>query len=546
MNNFIIKCIESDLHLGKYKNIKTRFPPEPNGYLHIGHAKSICLNFDIAKNYHGKCNLRFDDTNPEKENIKYIKSIKYDIKWLGFKLSNNIYYTSNYFQEIYNFALELIYKNLAYVDQLSPEDIHNYRGTLKNCGINSPYRNRNIEENINLFKKMKNGYFKEGDVCLRAKIDMASSHIIMRDPVLYRIKFTKHHRTNREWCIYPMYDFAHCIADALEGISHSLCTMEFKNNRILYDWILSNISINAKPKQYEFSSLELEYTILSKRKLSLLIKNNIVEGWDDPRMPTISGLRRRGYTPNSICNFCKKVGVTKQNNTIELSMLEFCIREELNKCSIRVMAIIKPVLLIIESLPIGYKKILIVKNHPNNNNMGFHKVQFNREIYIDKSDFCEKYSNEYKKLTLNNRIRLRHACIIKISHIKKNTFGEITTIFCTHEYNINCNDNTKKKINVGVIHWVSAKDNVPVEFRIYDKLFCIPKPYIVSNFLKFINKKSLTIYDGFVEKSILFLKNYAKIFQFEREGYFCIDKFLSTKNKIVFNRTVTLKNKFNK
>lgn len=540
--NFIYKIIKQDLINKKHNKIITRFAPEPNGYLHIGHAKSICLNFGIANTYKGKCNLRFDDTNPDNENKEYVKSIKNDIKWLGFDINkNNIFYTSDYFDKLYNYAIKLIKKNLAYVDNLKSDEIVKYRGTLKKSGTNSPYRNRSIEENIYLFEKMKKGFFNEGEACLRAKIDMSSDIIVMRDPILYRIKLAPHHRTKNKWKIYPTYDFAHCLSDAIECITHSLCTLEFVDNRKLYNWILKNLNFISKPKQYEYSRLNIEYNILSKRKLNILVKKKFVLGWDDPRMLTISGLRNRGYTSSSIIDFCSRIGITKQDNIVEHSLLEFCISDDLNKNAIRTMGIINPVKIIIENLPIGYEEIIHIPNHPYNKSMGYRKVIFSREIYIDRLDFCEYENNENTKLLkINHEIRLRYSYIIKAIKIEKDKNNNISCIKCIYD------DKTlgKKPINriiKGVIHWVSVVSSLPAKFKIYENLFNIKNPNNKKNFLDYINKNSLIIKKGFIDKSINFAKAY-QLFQFEREGYFILEK-INKNKEFVFNRTMKLKNK---
>ncbi|WP_395479610.1 glutamine--tRNA ligase [Candidatus Curculioniphilus buchneri] len=541
--NFIYQIIKNDLTSGKYVSIRTRFPPEPNGYLHIGHAKSICLNFGIAQMYHGKCNLRIDDTNPLKENIKYVDSIKHDVQWLGFHWSGVVHYSSDYFNQLYDYAIELINKGLAYVDQLSPDEIRRYRGTLTCPGKNSPYRSRSIEDNVTLFSKMRHGKFSEGQACLRAKIDMASPFMVMRDPVLYRIKFAEHHQTGTQWCIYPMYDFAHCIVDALEGITHSLCTLEFQDNRQLYDWILDNITINVHPQQYEFSRLNLKYTVISKRKLNLLVKHSIVESWDDPRMPTISGLRRRGYTAASIREFCSRIGVTKQHNNVDISVLEACIREELNENALRAMAVINPVRAVIVSLPIGYEKIIDMLNHPNKPEMGMRQVMFSREIYIDFNDFLEAGHSQYKRLVLGKEVRLRHAYIIKAESIEKDEIGNVKTIFCSHDPNtLNQHPIDGRKIK-GVIHWVSVSHNMEAEFRLYDRLFKEANPTAEEKFFSTINPQSLVIKQGFVEEGVVeVLASKANTsFQFEREGYFCADNYCYNSSRLVFNRTVSLR-----
>ncbi|PAV01659.1 glutamine--tRNA ligase, partial [Arsenophonus sp. ENCA] len=402
--NFIRQIIEEDLATGKHTHVYTRFPPEPNGYLHIGHAKSICLNFGIAEDYQGQCNLRFDDTNPVKEDVEYVNSIQEDVKWLGFNWNGNVKYSSDYFDDLYQYAIELIKKGLAYVDELSPDAIREYRGTLKQPGKNSPYRDLTIEQNLQLFDKMRAGGFEEGKACLRAKIDMSSSFIVMRDPVLYRIKYAEHHQSGNKWCIYPMYDFTHCISDALEGITHSLCTLEFQDNRRLYDWVLDNITIDCHPRQYEFSRLNLAYTVMSKRKLNQLVAENRVENWDDPRMPTISGLRRRGYTAASIREFCRRIGVTKQDNTVEMAALESCIRDDLNENAPRAMAVLDPIKLVIENMSAD-EQMLTMYNHPNKPEMGTRQVPFSPELYIDRADFREEANRQYKRLVLGKEVR---------------------------------------------------------------------------------------------------------------------------------------------
>ncbi|WWP02081.1 MAG: glutamine--tRNA ligase [Candidatus Dasytiphilus stammeri] len=536
-NNFIKQIIEKDLSTGKHNIVQTRFPPEPNGYLHIGHAKAICLNFGIAQDYNGQCNLRFDDTNPEKENKEYIEAIKHDVKWLGYQWSGKVRFASNYFEQLYQYAIELIDKGLAYVDELTVEQIREYRGTLTVPGKNSPYRNRSIEENRMLFEKMRNGGFYEGDVCLRAKIDMASNYIVMRDPVLYRIKFTEHHQTGNKWCIYPMYDFTHCISDALEGITHSLCTLEFQDNRRLYNWILEHISISGRhPSQYEFSRLNLESTVMSKRKLNLLVSEKIVEGWDDPRMLTISGLRRRGYTAASIREFCRRIGVTKQNSIVELSSLEACIREELNEYALRAMAVLYPLRIVLDNLPIGYTKIIKMSNHPYKPEMGFRAVPLSREIYIDRNDFCEEVPDpQYKRLILGKKVRLRNTYIIKAERVIKDTANNIICLHCT----TCCNNNSYDKEVIGVIHWVSAQHALPAQFRIYDRLFNVPNPDALDDFLSKVNHNSLQICNGFVEPSIKQRQN--TTFQFEREGYFLADSHYSSDENLVFNLIVRLR-----
>ncbi|WP_318511346.1 glutamine--tRNA ligase [Photobacterium leiognathi] len=537
--NFIRQIIDADLASGKHTSVHTRFPPEPNGYLHIGHAKSICLNFGIAQDYQGQCNLRFDDTNPEKEDIEYVESIKNDVNWLGFEWSGEICYSSNYFDKLYGFAIELINKGLAYVDELSPEQMREYRGTLTEPGKHSPYRDRSVEENLALFEKMKNGEVEEGKMCLRAKIDMASPFMVMRDPVIYRVRFATHHQTGDKWCIYPMYDFTHCISDALEGITHSICTLEFMDNRRLYDWVLENITIDCTPHQYEFSRLNLEYTVMSKRKLNQLVTEKLVDGWDDPRMPTISGLRRRGFTPASMREFCKRIGVTKQDNTIEISSLESCIRDDLNENAPRAMAVLDPVKVVIENFD-GETEMLTVANHPNKPEMGSREVPFSRELYIEREDFREEGNKKYKRLVLGKEVRLRGAYVIKAERIEKYAEGNITTIFCTYDNEtLGKNPADGRKVK-GVIHWVSAEAGVAAEIRLYDRLFTVPNPGAADDFVSVINPESLTVVNGFVEPSLVAAEA-EKAFQFERMGYFCADNKDSSPEHLVFNRTVGLR-----
>ncbi|WP_421595577.1 glutamine--tRNA ligase [Rahnella sp. PD4] len=538
--NFIRQIIDEDLATGKHNTVRTRFPPEPNGYLHIGHAKSICLNFGIAQDYQGQCNLRFDDTNPAKEDIEFVESIKHDVQWLGFDWSGDIHYSSDYFDQLHAYALELINKGLAYVDELSPEQIREYRGSLTSPGKNSPYRDRSVEENIALFEKMRNGEFAEGAACLRAKIDMASPFFVMRDPVLYRIKFAEHHQTGKKWCIYPMYDFTHCISDALEGITHSLCTLEFQDNRRLYDWVLDNISIPCHPRQYEFSRLNLEYSIMSKRKLNLLVTEKIVEGWDDPRMPTVSGLRRRGYTAASIREFCRRIGVTKQDNNVEMMALESCIRDDLNENAPRAMAVINPVKVIIENFTGDAVQWVKMPNHPNKPEMGSREVPFTREIYIDQADFREEANKQYKRLVLGKEVRLRNAYVIKAERIEKDAEGNITTIFCSYDIDTLSKDPADGRKVKGVIHWVSASEGKPAEFRLYDRLFNVANPGQAEDFLTTINPESLVIAHGFVEPSLVSAQAEISL-QFEREGYFCADSRYSGAEHLVFNRTVGLR-----
>ncbi|MDG6896776.1 glutamine--tRNA ligase [Actinobacillus delphinicola] len=540
--NFIRNIIDEDLANGTCTQVHTRFPPEPNGYLHIGHAKSICLNFGIAKDYNGLCNLRFDDTNPTKEEVEYVDSIKQDVEWLGFKWAGQPHYASDYFDALYEYAIELIKKGLAYVCELTPDEMREYRGTLTEPGKNSPYRDRSVEENLALFEKMKNGEVEEGKMSLRAKIDMASPFMVMRDPVIYRIKFATHHQTGDKWCIYPMYDFTHCISDAIERITHSICTLEFQDNRRLYDWVLDHISIERPlPHQYEFSRLNLEYTLTSKRKLLKLVEDKIVDGWNDPRMPTISGLRRRGYTPASLREFCRRIGVTKQDNVVEFKALESCIRDDLNENAPRAMAVINPLRIVIENF--DGEEVLTAPNHPNREEMGTRQLPFTRELFIDKADFREEANKQYKRLVLGKEVRLRNAYVIKAERVEKDENGEITTVYCTYDpETLGKNPADGRKVK-GVIHWVSAKDNVPAEFRLYDRLFTVPNPGAAENMEDVLNPESLVVKHGFVEKSLANAEP-EKAYQFEREGYYCADSKDSTAEHPVFNLTVSLKESF--
>ena len=542
-SNFIRTRIDEDLASKKHATTHTRFPPEPNGFLHIGHAKSICLNFGIAKDYNGLCNLRFDDTNPEKEDINYVNSIKEDVQWLGFNWDGDIKYSSNYFDTLYGYAVELINKGLAYVCFLTADEARQYRGTLKEPGKNSPYRDTSVEENLALFEKMRAGEFKEGECVLRAKIDMASSFMVLRDPIIYRVRFAHHHQTADKWCIYPMYDFTHCISDALEGITHSLCTLEFQDNRRLYDWVLDNISLECHPQQIEFSRLNLEYTIMSKRKLNDLVVNNYVEGWDDPRMPTIAGLRRRGYTPGSIREFCLRIGVTKQENMVEMGMLEACIREDLNENAPRAMAVLDPVKIVIENYDADKVETLSVANHPNKEEMGRRDVPFTREIYIEREDFKEEANNKFKRLVLDKEVRLRGAYVIKAQRVEKDENGEITTIFCTYDSEtLGKNPSDGRKVK-GVIHWVSAPESISAEVRLYDRLFSVPNPAAAEEFETTLNPESLVVLPNAKLEPSLANSQAEQGFQFERTGYFSRD---SKSENVVFNQTVGLRDSWSK
>ncbi len=544
--NFIRQIIDADLETGKHTSVQTRFPPEPNGFLHIGHAKSICLNFGIAQDYNGLCNLRFDDTNPEKEDIDFVNSIEEDVKWLGFEWAGETHYSSQYFDRLHGFAVELIEKGLAYVCFLNADEAREYRGTLKAPGKNSPYRDTSVEENLALFAKMKNGECKDGECVLRAKIDMTSSFMCLRDPILYRVRFAHHHQTGNEWCIYPMYDFTHCLSDAIEGITHSLCTLEFQDNRRLYDWVLENVSIEVTPHQYEFSRLNLEYTVLSKRKLQMLVEENLVNGWDDPRMPTIAAFRRRGYTPGSLREFTKRIGVTKMDNTVEMGVLEACIREDLNDNAPRAMAVLDPIKLVIENYPAGQVEELTVKNHPNDETLGTRIAPFSAELYIEAEDFREEANKKYKRLVIGKAVRLRNAYVITATRCDKDSEGNVTTVFCTYNADTlgkNPEDGTKPK---GVIHWVSAQQSVDAEIRLYDRLFTVANPGAEENFNSVMNEDSLiTIKGARVEPSLVNAEP-EQAFQFERQGYFCLDNKDAKGDKLIFNRTVGLRDTWDK
>jgi glutaminyl-tRNA synthetase len=545
-SNFIRNIIDEDLKSGKHSQVHTRFPPEPNGYLHIGHAKSICLNFGIAKDYQGQCNLRFDDTNPEKEDINYVRSIQEDVRWLGFEWSGDIRYSSNYFDQLHQYAVELITQGLAYVCFLNGEQTREYRGSLKEPGKNSPYRDTSVEENLALFAKMRKGEFKEGECALRAKIDMASPFMCMRDPIIYRIRFAHHHQTGDKWCIYPMYDFTHCISDAIENITHSICTLEFQDNRRLYDWVLDHLNDFQAPnrtRQYEFSRLNLQYTLMSKRKLNDLVTRKLVDGWDDPRMPTIAGLRRRGYTSASIREFCLRIGVTKQENLIEVGMLDACIREELNEHAPRAMAVLRPIKVIIENYSNTKTETIIAAAHPNNEAMGTRELTFGRELFIDVEDFKEEANKHFKRLVLGKEVRLRNAYIIKAERCDKDEDGNVTAIYCTYDADtLGKNPADGRKVK-GVIHWVESTTAKPAEFRLYDRLFTNENPAAFETVDEVINPQSLVVLNGLVEPSLVNAPA-EKSYQFEREGYFCADSKDSSAEHLVFNLTVPLRDTF--
>ncbi|HEY9123976.1 MAG TPA: glutamine--tRNA ligase/YqeY domain fusion protein [Bacteroidales bacterium] len=548
--NFLEEIIEEDIRTGKYQGrVLTRFPPEPNGYLHIGHAKSICLNFGLAKKYNGKCNLRFDDTNPVKEDTEYVDSIKEDVNWLGFQWANE-FYASDYFDQLYEWAKVLIKKGKAYVCDLSAEEISAMRGTPTVPATPSPYRNRPIEENLDLFKRMKKGEFPDGSKTLRAKIDLASPNMHMRDPVMYRIMHTHHHRTGDKWCIYPMYDYAHGQSDYIEGITNSICTLEFEVHRPLYDWFIDNIFEDPdgyRPRQYEFARLNLSYTVMSKRKLLELVKGGYVKGWDDPRMPTICGLRRRGYTPESIRMFAEKVGVARRDNIIDVALLEFCIREDLNKKAMRVMTVLNPIKLVIDNYPAGQTEMLEAVNNPEDESMGNRSIEFSRELFIERDDFMETPPKKYFRLAPGQEVRLRYAYFVKCTHVEKDVQGNVTVVHCTYDpasKGGNSPDGRKVK---GTIHWVNANTAIEAEVRLYDRLFMQPEPEKVEeghDYKENLNPDSLKVIKAFCEPYLANAKVGVK-YQFERIGYFSVDKD-STNDKLVFNRIVTLKDSWAK
>jgi glutaminyl-tRNA synthetase len=546
-SNFIREIIDNDNKTNKHQGrVHTRFPPEPNGYLHIGHAKSICLNFGIALDYNGMCNLRFDDTNPSKEDVEYVDSIQEDVHWLGFSWDDRIYYASDYFQKLYDSAVQLIKERKAFVCDLTSEELRQYRGTLTEPGKNSPYRDRSVEENLDLFEKMKNGKFPDGTHTLRARIDMASPNLNMRDPVIYRILNVPHHRTGSEWCIYPMYDFAHGISDAIEGITHSICTLEFEDHRPLYDWFLDELRFPHHPQQIEFARLNLSYTIMSKRKLLQLVEENIVDGWDDPRMPTISGLRRRGYTPDAIRNFCDRIGVAKRENVIDVALLEHSIREDLNQHAKRVMGVLKPLKVIIDNYPEGKTEELEAVNNPEDPSMGTRKIIFSRNIYIEQDDFREDPPKKYFRLSPGNEVRLRYGYIIKCVDVVKDSEGNITEVHCTYDSDTRSGSEKSQRKVKGTIHWVCADNSFTAEVRLYDRLFNNENPGAKGkDFREDLNPDSLTILNNCKLELELKDAKPGDRYQFERNGYFCADKY-STQDKLVFNRTVTLRDSWAK
>jgi len=544
--NFIRQIIEQDLASGKHDRIATRFPPEPNGYLHIGHAKSIVLNFGIALDFQGTCNLRFDDTNPHRENMEYVAAIEEDVRWLGYDWGDRRYFASDYFEKLYGFAVELIGKGLAYVCELDAEQMRAHRGTLTEPGRESPYRDRPVAENLDLFARMRAGEFPDGALTLRARIDMASPNRNMRDPVLYRIRHgVIHHQTGSEWCLYPMYDYTHPISDALEGITHSLCTLEFEDHRPLYDWVVDNVSVPCRPRQIEFSRLNLEYTVMSKRLLTHLVEEGFVEGWDDPRMPSVAGLRRRGYTPAAIRTFCERIGVTKSDNLVEMAMLESAIREDLDRNAPRAMAVLRPLKLVIESWPEDRSDELRVPNHPKDETMGTRSVPFSREVYIDRDDFMEEPVKGFKRLVAGGEVRLRNAYVVRCDRVIKDEAGEVVELRCTHDPQTLGRNPEGRKVK-GVIHWVCARRAISAEVRVYDRLFATPEPSAGDrSFLEDLNPDSLRTLTHCRLEPGLATAAPGDRFQFEREGYFVADK-ESSPEKPVFNLTVGLRDTWGK
>lgn len=551
-NHFIRTIIEDDLKSGKHTAIQTRFPPEPNGYLHIGHAKSICLNFGLAYVYDGLCNLRFDDTNPEKENQEYVDSIKEDVQWLGFKWNGEPRYASDYFDQLFDYAVGLIKDGKAYVDDLTAEEMREYRGTLTEAGKNSPFRDRSIEENLDLFMRMKNGEFADGSKTLRLKIDMASGNVNLRDPVIYRIRRAHHHNTGDKWCIYPMYDYTHAISDAIENITHSLCTLEFEAHRPLYDWVLDNIPSPSHPRQYEFSRLELLYSITSKRKLNQLVTENHVSGWNDPRMPTISGMRRRGYTPEGLRLFAKRIGISKSENVVDMDVLEGAIREELEHSAPRLMAVVNPLKVRLINFEAGKTQSRTAAFHPNNDSFGERDVPISSTIYIEQDDFAEEPPKGWKRLTLGGEVRLRHGYVMKCDEVVKDENGQVVELKCSIDHDTLGKNPEGRKVK-GVIHWVSAEHAVPVKVRLYDRLFTVERPDAVRGddgeyvpFTDFLNPNSMQEITAYAESVVNDLPPESR-WQFERIGYFITDRFEHKQGQTpVFNKTVGLKDTWQK
>ena len=562
-SNFIRSMISKDISSGKHSGrVLTRFPPEPNGYLHIGHAKSVCLNFSLARENNGACNLRFDDTNPEKESQEYVDAIKENIKWLGFKWNGDVRYSSNYFDHLYNLAMQLIQNGKAFVCSLSAEQSREFRGTLTEPGKKSPDRNRSIQENLNLFERMRDGEFPDGAYTLRVKIDMESPNINMRDPIIYRIRHARHHQTGDKWCIYPTYDFTHCISDAIENVTHSLCTLEFEDHRPLYDWILTNLDSDSLrvisdlsdsdmtfvlPQQTEFAKLKLNYTIMGKRKLKEMVEMDLVDGWDDPRLPTLAGMRRRGFTAASIRNFCEIAGVSRSEGTVDLSMLEHCVREDLDQCASRVMCVLNPMKVTIRNIKESEVENLSLQNHPKNESMGTRTVPFTREIYIDKSDFEENPAPGFKRLVLGGEVRLRGSYVIKCEEILRDSEGEIIELICSADRETLGRRPEGRKVK-GVIHWVSAVYGQEVSLMLYDRLFMVENPEAkeITDYKEFLNPESLSVVKNCVIEPSALESQERKHYQFEREGYFILDIEVESKEYPVFNRTITLRDSWGK
>lgn len=544
--NFIFEAIKKDISEGgrfAHEDVHTRFPPEPNGYLHIGHAKAICIDFGAAKKFSGKCNLRMDDTNPSKEDVEYVDSIKEDVKWLGFDWEDRFYYASEYFDVMYENACKLIEKGLAYVCELTPEEVKANRGDAS-TPAKSPYRDRSSSESLELFKRMKNGEFPDGKMTLRAKIDLSSGNFNMRDPVIYRINHSSHHRTGDKWCIYPMYDYAHPIEDAMEGITHSLCSLEFEDHRPLYDWVVNNSELPQKPRQIEFARLNINNTVMSKRKLRKLVEEGVVSGWDDPRLPTICGLRRRGYTPASIRNFCERIGVSKVISTVEYAFLEHCLREDLNLNATRVMGVLNPIKLVITNYPQEKTEIFEIENNPNDPSAGTHSVSFSREVYIEAEDFMEEPSRKYFRLFPGNEVRLKSAYVVKCTGCKKDSTGNVVEVYCEYDENSrggNTQDGRKIK---STIHWVDVNTAVDATINLYDNLFSVSDPESEGDFMKVLNPDSLKVLKNCKLENYLKTAELGSSYQFMRTGYFCLDKDSSKGEKLVFNRSVGLKDSF--
>ncbi|MBB5210623.1 glutamine--tRNA ligase/YqeY domain fusion protein [Microbulbifer hydrolyticus] len=545
--HFLQNIIREDLAEGRVSQLTTRFPPEPNGYLHIGHAKSICLNFGLAKEFGGECNLRFDDTNPAKEEEEYVDAIKRDVSWLGFEWAGEAKYTSDYFDQLHQWAIDLIKQGKAYVCDLSPEQAREYRGTLKAPGKNSPFRDRSVEENLDLFARMAAGEFDEGSCSLRAKIDMAAPNINLRDPIIYRIKKMAHHQTGDKWCVYPSYDFAHGQSDAIEGISHSICTLEFEDHKPLYDWFIENLPVPARPRQYEFARLHLNYTVVSKRKLKLLVDEGYVDGWDDPRMPTISGMRRRGVTPAAIRQFCEMIGVTRSDSTVDVGMLEYAIRDDLDKNAPRAMCVMEPLKVTLTNYPQGQQEMLSAPGHPVRDDLPARELPFSGTLYIEKEDFREEANKKYKRLVLGKKVRLRNAYVIQADEVVKNDAGEIVEVLCSVDLDTRGKDPADGVKPKGVIHWVSAENNVDCEVRLYDRLFNEESPDVGDkNFLESVNPDNLQVLTGCKAEIGLAEAQPEKGYQFERNGYFCLDSKYGSAEKPVFNRTIGLRDSWAK